>query len=435
MAGERFVVLGLAPARSAWFRSVALWANSGALAADFVKCLSAEEVRARLGGGQPFSALLVDAGHPSVDRDLLAVARRGGCAVLVVDDAKVRRDWGGLGVAQVLPAGFDRHHLAEALAAHARPIRRADALPDSRARPAPPAWRGSVVALTGAGGTGTSVAAIALAQTLGADVRHAGQVLLADLRRHAEQAMLHDAGDVVPGLQELVEAHRAAGLGAEQVRTFTFSVSDRRYHLLAGLRRSQLWPAIRPRAFEAAFDSLRRAYRVVVCDIDPDLEGEADCGSIDVEERHVMARTAVAQADVVFTVGLPTMKGVHALVRVVLDVLAAGVPAERVVPVFNRSPRSPAARAAPAAALAALVEPALISAAGVARLAPVVHLPDRRVDEALRDGLPVPPDLGPPLVRAWRGVVDAAGPRPAAEPGEAVRPGSLGHWAEEGVGG
>jgi hypothetical protein len=34
MAAERFVVLGLAPARSNWFRSVGLWANSGALPAD-----------------------------------------------------------------------------------------------------------------------------------------------------------------------------------------------------------------------------------------------------------------------------------------------------------------------------------------------------------------------------------------------------------------
>ncbi len=45
---ERYVLLGLAPARAAWFRSVGSWANSGALPAEFVKCLSAEEVAARL---------------------------------------------------------------------------------------------------------------------------------------------------------------------------------------------------------------------------------------------------------------------------------------------------------------------------------------------------------------------------------------------------
>ena len=62
IAGERFVVLGLAPARAAWFRSVGVWATSGALPAEFLKCVSAEEVRARLASGRPFSALVADAG-------------------------------------------------------------------------------------------------------------------------------------------------------------------------------------------------------------------------------------------------------------------------------------------------------------------------------------------------------------------------------------
>ena len=435
MAGERYVLLGLAPARSSWFKVVAQWANSGTIPAEFVKCLSVEELRARLGSGRPFSAALVDAGLPGLDRDLVDTARLAACPVLAVADHRARADWAGLGVADVLPEYFDPKALLASLGAHAAMISRGDAVPGD-AEPEPSlALRGLVAMVCGPGGTGASTAAIALAQGLSADPRHGRPVLLADLALHAEQAMLHDARDVVPGVQELVEAHRTRRPTPEDVRALTFQVDERGYHLLLGLRQARAWSSIRTRAFEAAFASLRGAYPVVVADADADLEGEDQGGSIDVEERHVMARTAVAQADVVFTVGLPTMKGVHALVRVVLDVLAAGVPAERVVPVFNRSPRSPAARAAPAAALAALVEPALISAAGVARLAPVVHLPDRRVDEALRDGLPVPPDLGPPLVRAWRGVVDAAGPRPAAEPGEAVRPGSLGHWAEEGVGG
>jgi hypothetical protein len=62
MAGERYVLLGLAPARAAWFRAVGSWANSGAPPAEFVKCLSAEEVGARLTSGRPFSALVADGG-------------------------------------------------------------------------------------------------------------------------------------------------------------------------------------------------------------------------------------------------------------------------------------------------------------------------------------------------------------------------------------
>ena len=64
MAGARYVLLGLAQARSGWFRDVAQWATTGAIAAEFIKCVSAEEVRARLAGGRPFSALLVDATCP-----------------------------------------------------------------------------------------------------------------------------------------------------------------------------------------------------------------------------------------------------------------------------------------------------------------------------------------------------------------------------------
>ena len=43
---------------------------------------------------------------------------------------------------------------------------------------------------------------------LGADARHGGRVLLADLALRADQAMIHDAGELGPGIQELVDAHR-----------------------------------------------------------------------------------------------------------------------------------------------------------------------------------------------------------------------------------
>ena len=51
MTGERYVGLGLATARSAWFTRVARWATVGSVPLDFVKCIDADEVRAatRLG--------------------------------------------------------------------------------------------------------------------------------------------------------------------------------------------------------------------------------------------------------------------------------------------------------------------------------------------------------------------------------------------------
>lgn len=427
MAAERFVVLGLAPARSPWFRNVGLWANSGALPAEFVRCISAEEVRARLGSGRAFSALVADAGLPSVDRDLVAAARAAGCAVLVVDDGRATRDWLELGAARVVSPGFTRDELVAALTSCAHPVRRGEAdASELLTRTAPATWRGAVAALTGPGGTGVSTAAIALAQALGDDVRHGGMVLLADLRLHAEMAVLHDAGDVLPCVQELVEAHRSGQPSAEDIRSLAFAVPDRRYSLLLGLRRSRHWPAIRPQAFEAAFDSLRRAWGVVVCDIDPDLEGEDDAGSIDIEERNVMSRTAAANADVVFAVGLPQLKGVHSLVRVIEELTAFGVDPTRIVPVFNRSVRTARARAGLAAVLAELTAP--FAGGGLAN---PIHLPERgNVENDVHDGARLSAALGTPLAGAFRAMLDRARPEPAAPQPEPVRPGSLGHWTE-----
>ncbi len=427
--GERFVVLGLAPPRATWFRSVGVWATSGALPAEFLKCVSAEEARARLASGRPFSALVADAGLPSVDRDLLAAAAGADCAVLVVDDGRAARDWIALGASRVLAPSFSRAELVTALGACARPIRRGDApAADLLARPSLLRRRGTVVAVTGPGGTGVSTAAMALAQALGDDVQAIGPVLLADLRLNAELAMLHDVRDVAPGIQELVEAHRSGQPSVEATRALAWVVDERRYHLLLGLRRPRFWPALRPQSFEAAFDTLGQAYRAVVCDVDPDLEGEDGGGSIDVEERNVMARTAAARADVVFAVGSPSLKGVHALVRVITELMAYGVPAHRVVPVLNRSPRSPRARAALGTAVAELA-----AAANGARLAGPVHLPERDIEGDLHDGHRLPSVLGAPLAGAFHAVMERVAERPLDEGGSSadgarVRPGSLGTW-------
>lgn len=426
--GERFVVLGLAPPRAGWFRSVGVWATSGALPAEFLKCVSAEETRARLASGRPFSALVADSGLPSVDRDLLAAAAAADCVVLVVDDGRATRDWLALGAARVLAPTFTRDELVTALAACARPIRRGDApAAELLARPSPSSWMGTVVAVTGPGGTGVSTAAMALAQTLGDDVAPTGPVLLADLRLNAELAMLHDVRDVAPGIQELVEAHRSGQPSSESARSLAWVVDERRYHLLLGLRRPRYWPALRPQSFEAALETLGRAYRVVVCDVDPDLEGEDGGGSIDVEERNVMARTTASRSDVVFAVGSPSLKGVHALVRVITDLVGFGVPPERIVAVLNRSPRSPRARAALATAVAEL---ALSATEG--QLASPIHLPERDIESDIHDGRRLPAVLGAPLAGALQAVLArtpgrAPGNAATAE-GQRVRPGSLGAW-------
>ncbi len=426
MRGSRYVVLGLAVARSPWFRAVAQWSNSAAIPVEFVKCMSAVELRAHLESGRAFSALLVDAGVPALDRDLVETAREAGCAVIVVDDLRVSRDWPTLGASAVVNPVFERKDLVDVLAEHASEIERGDTVPGETPAVPSMAWRASVAMVCGPGGTGASTMAIALAQALAEDVRHGGMVLLADLARNGEQAMLHDARDIVPGVQELVELHRSARPTIDEVRELTFGVEERRYQLLLGLRRARAWATLRPRAFAAAFDSLCRGWRAVVCDTDTDLEGEDDGGSVDVEERNVMARTVAARADVVFAVGTPGMKGTHALVRVLGELVDHAVPPDRIVPVVNMAPRSARARAESTGAIAELLQ-GRSPGAGVA--APL-FLPERRVDDALRDGVRLPHQLGAPLAGAFRAVVDRCGDRTEIEP-VPVAAGTLGAWSVE----
>jgi hypothetical protein len=442
----RYVVVGLARPRATWFGDVGRWATSGAAPVDFVRCVSAEELRARLGSGRAFSAVLVDGAVGGLDRDLVDAAREAGAAVVVVDDGTRARDWQQLAVDGVLAAPFSRQDLVALLEARATSV--------SAVRPLPVAdeevvegRRGHLFAVTGAGGTGASTLAMALAQAL-ADVGRVGgsgpaddrrldagfgtpadgEVVLADLALHGDQAMFHDAPDIVPGVTELVEAHRLARPSAPDLRASTFTVVGRGYRLLLGLRRHRDWSALRPRAVEAAVEGLCSAFGAVVADIDADLEGEADCGAVEVEERNVLARTAARRADVVFVVGTSGLKGVHALARTVAHCAAAGVEPGRIVPVVNHAPRAPRQRAEVSRALADLLSGAL---SGGKACGPVFVAHQRRVENLLRDGARLPAPLGAPLLGAARAVVerhlDAAAPRAAGEP-EAVRPGSLGGW-------
>ena len=428
MVSERYVLLGLGTARSPWFTEVARWATVGSLPAEFVKCISAEEMQVRLTSGRPFSALVIDAATGAVDRDLVDLAARQQVSVLVVDGGPPAR-WLDLGVAAVLPPDLRREQLLDALADHSRMIGRATDLPVDAEVAAPrPLATGTLVAVTGGGGAGVSTLAMALAQGL-ADTRDGG-VALADLRLDADLAMLHDARDIVPGLQELVDAHRSARPGADEVRALTFDVVNRGYNLLLGLRRHRDWAVLRPRSFEAALDGLITTFGAVVADVDDDLEGESQCGSVEVEERNVMARTVAHRADVVVAVGTPGVKGLHGLVRTVGRLGEHGVDPERILAVVNRSARSAKGRAELARSFAELSGS---RGAGGAVVGPI-HVADRRgVDEVLRDGARLPQAMATPLATAVAAILDRA-PTPApATAVERIRitPGELGSWADQ----
>ena len=339
ITGERYVVLGLGSARTAWFSDLARLATAGAVPIEFVKSVTAEETRVRLTSGRSFSALLVDGGLPSVDRDLLDDARRSGVEVFVVADPRVIRDWWALGATAVLPREFSVEDLISALDGMTKAIPRgvADAAPVA----APVrVWAGELVAVTGARGSGASTIAAAIAQGFVAGHRP-GAILLADLALDADQGLLHHAPDIVPGLPELVEAHRGGSLGESAVHSMVFDVEERGYHLLLGIRRRRGWSSLRPRALDAALDSLLAAYPIVVGDIDPDVDGHQECGSFEVEDRNAMARAVLARARATVVVGTATTGGLHSLAQALRDMLEHGVDPLRLVTVVNHAPRSP----------------------------------------------------------------------------------------------
>lgn len=424
MNNSRYVLLGLAHPRSEWFRHLAQWCNGGAVPAELLKCLSAEDLTHRLDAGRPVSVVIVDAGMPGIDRDLLNTARLAGCAVIVVDDPRIVRDWFSIGASAVLAPGFGRAELLDALASHTVLIDRASDAPAAPANISSDPLRGQLVAVIGAGGTGVSTVAIALAQGLATGSK---RVLLADLKLNAEQAMLHDVTRPTGGLLSLVDAHRLSGLGSEKIQELCLSVPMRGYDLLPGLQRSRFWSSIRPVAFTAALTSLTNTYDFVVCDVDADVEREETGGSIDVEERTAMSRIALADAASVVAVGHPSMKGLHSLNRVLIELGDLGVDMTRVVAVFNQAARSPRVRAGYTSALAELVE----WRNGVHPTSTPVHLPTREVDELLRSGSALPDALVGPIAAAVNSLGSTPAQRPSGSRFARIRPGSLSSIAQE----
>lgn len=427
---DRYVICGLAHVRSPWFRDVARWSNAAAIPADFVKCVSVEEVRARFATGRPFSVLMVDGGLAGVDRDLIDLATQAGAAVFVIDDGRTQRDWLGLGATQVLPADVQRGELSDLLDGFATPVGGIDVLPRPAVDPhLASTWTGRIIAVTGPGGTGASTVAMALAQGLSTDPRYRELVVLADLALDGDQAMLHDARDIVPGLQELVDAHRTGVPSAEALRSLVFETDRGHYHLLLGLRRHRDWAAIRPRAFEASLASLARAYRMVIADIEPDLEGEDEVGVVEIEDRNHMARTVASRADLVLVVGAPGVKGLHSLVRLVNALVSANVAPDRIVPIINRAPRSGRARAEVARAFATLLD------AERRGLPSPTFVPERkRVEEAIRDGVRLPSQLASAVTNTVVGLLarsDTPAPSPLDEDPVPVSPGSLGSFFDQ----
>lgn len=432
-SAEQYVLIGVARPRERWSSDLARWSTSGAAPIEFVKCLTADEARAVLGSGRRASALMVDARGPGVDRELIDAAAAVDIPTVVVTDGSIHRDWEAIGCAAVIDHAIDPSSLIDALERHCRPVDRSRRPSRMTITRATATTAGRTVAVLGSGGVGTSTVAMAAAQALARNSRDttAGSVVLVDGARRGDLAMFHHIGDVIPGLPELVEAHRSDRLDPDEVRRLTFDVPSRGYSVLLGRRRVAEWVTLRRGAVVAALDGLARSFDTLVVDVDPDLDGQAATGSADVGDRHAVTLAALASADAVLVVGRPDLKGLHALVALLDEVLEVGVPAHRVAPVMVASPRSPAARASTSAAVARLVDGTTPAAPGgdisAETVRPVLHLPRVRGLDDVHDRVgALPASICQPLGRMLRHLIDDVGVRPA-HPGEhdVVRPGEL----------
>ena len=429
MSRGRYPVMVLAPTRADWVGSVLSWAMSGMVPVDLIRCLSAEELRARLDSGTPCSAVILDASAGNVDRDLVARARHSGTTCLIVGPAD--RDWSEIGVHGVLDPGFGAEQLNQALReyCHSSPV---EGIP---APSEPPVGRsrgptGRLHCVLGTPGSGSSTLAAALAQSLADELATPGSVLLADLDLHSSQAALHDSADVIPGLQEMAEAHRLGRPSRQQVRDMTFAVPDRGYDLLLGVRRHRDWVALGASTIEAAIESLAAAYRETVLDTGSDLDDESTTGSHDIADRNSTTLVALRRAHSVVVVGRPGVAGLHRLFTLAAGLERLEVDPTRVSMVLNGAPRRRRARAEVLSALAELCPPGLRPAARRATAIP--HIAD--LESRHSTVAPFPHRLTTPLARA------VASLRPLPEPvaGSTDRPvpvvpGTLGHLGGGGL--
>lgn len=435
---ERFVVLGVAPARREWFRRVGKWANEAALPVEFIKCISVDEVQSRLESGRPFSALLIDSSTPGLGRDILELASSLGCGPIIIDNGLVDRDWRELGAQASLPDTFEASDLRSTLADNANPIRQTNATTGAEIFDdvaAPAAGRAAVITVTGAGGMGTSTLAMAAAQGLAAKHKERTPILLADMALRSNQAMLHDTRDVVPGLLEFIDAHRLGVPNREDTPASIHTFPERNYDLLLGLRNERDWVSISSRSLSAGWSTLLAQYNTVICDVTGDFDGAEETGSEDIEDRNRLARMAARQSDLVVIVGVPGAWGIHHLVRTILSLSEIGIACSRMLPVINHAPRQQRARSGMTSAIADLTITRISDAAD---LAGPTFIPTRKGLEAtLRDGDPLPGAITGKLASSIDALVDlqpqieidlTAEPEPVA-----VAPGSLGTWSEEDV--
>lgn len=307
-------------------------------------------------------AVVVDGRARGIDGDLLDLVQRH-CPVLVADGRTLRPRWEALG-ASVLPSmPAEPDSLARAVAAAETRIGVHGHQPGHGGAMAP-----LVAVVAGAGVDGATVASsLALRLAIGPAP---APVVLADLTLDAPLRAFHGIADVGGGLPDVVAAARFGDPPAAAVDAALHPVGP--VLVLPGLRRHHDWVSLGTRSVRAAIGAVRSRAGLVVAHVDPDLEGEAETGSFDIEDRNVLARTAAATADLVVLIGGARPPARSTLMRQHDRFTAFGVPAERILVAGTRGRR-----------LAAAVERRLATGAGGAPSA----IPEEPVPERIVPGM------------------------------------------------
>ena len=331
MRAATFSLVTVAPPRTDWITRLTAWSNEGSLGVEVIRCISLEELRARIGSIQRFSAAIIDESMIGLDRDLLMLARETGCATIVITKGIARHDWESLGGSGTITDPFGPEDLLHALRCWAEPTDRHDLHRPTEVLTtdtidAPTAPLAPLVAVVGAGGTGTSTAAAALAQGFSATLA----VTLVDAALDGSLALMLGSTNLTPSLQQLVEAHRLATPAPEDLVSFLHPCPHHHFFLVPGLRRHRDWTSLGTHAVGASVVSLRRTCQLLIADIDPDFEGESETGSFDIGDRNSLSRIITRSADAILVTGRPDLVGVSRLVRIISDLIELGVGAGRI---------------------------------------------------------------------------------------------------------
>lgn len=355
---DPYVIAAVALPRSDWLSRVGHWASSGALPIELTRCLSTAELSALIASGKRLSAVLIDPTVPGADRDLIDSARRVQTPTIAVTTRRSQRDLTGIGIAHILNEAFTAEDLIGVLSQHSAPIPRGTprqmqldtALGGDTTT-------GSLISVVGSGGVGSSTIAMMTAQTLSSYGSPSARkitrleestrrtVALIDGALRGNLSMYHDVGDIIPGISELVELHRMDQPDPDAIRSLLFDIPERNYSLLLGMRRPRDWSTMRAASTRSAISGLTRCYDAVVVDHDDSFDGEPETGSLDVEERHVIARHSLLNAQAVVCVGTTGMKGIYDLSWLIQELTRLGIDPDAIIPVINFAPRRPALRA------------------------------------------------------------------------------------------